>query len=59
MEKPIIVAEIGINHNGDMKLVKNLIALASNYGADYVKFQKKTPNICVPDNQKNIMKQGK
>ena len=52
MERPIIVAEIGINHNGDLKLAKNLIALASNYGADYVKFQKKTPELCVPDHKK-------
>jgi len=55
-EKPIIVAEIGINHNGDIKLAKSLIALAANYGADYVKFQKKTPELCVPDDQKNIRK---
>jgi len=53
MKRPIIVAEIGINHNGDIKIAKNLIALASNYGADYVKFQKKTPDICVPDLQKD------
>lgn len=55
MEKPIIVAEIGINHNGDLRLAKNLISLAKNYGADYVKFQKKSPKLCVPDAQKDVI----
>ena len=45
MKKPIIVAEVGINHNGDLKIAKNLIALAKNYGCDYVKFQKRTINL--------------
>jgi len=54
--KPIIVAEIGINHNGSLPMAKNLIAIASNYGADYVKFQKRNPEICVPDTEKDIRK---
>jgi len=48
MKKPLIVAEIGINHNGDLTIAKSLISLAHNFGADYVKFQKRTPNLCVP-----------
>lgn len=56
MNKPITVAEIGINHNGDLSIAKSLIALAANFGCDCVKFQKKTPEICVPKLQKNIMK---
>lgn len=47
-----IIAEIGINHNGDMKLAKQLIDVASVAGCDYVKFQKRTPEVCVPEEQK-------
>lgn len=50
-----IVAEIGINHNGDLNLVKQLIAVAQNAGCDAVKFQKRTPHVCVPEHQKDIM----
>ena len=37
-----IIAEIGINHNGDMAIAKQLIDAASNAGFDAVKFQKRT-----------------
>jgi N-acetylneuraminate synthase len=56
MNRPVVVAEIGINHNGDLNIAKSLIAMAANFGADLVKFQKKTPEICVPESQKNVMK---
>ena len=49
----IIVGEIGINHNGDINLCKKLIMLSSVAGADYVKIQKRNPDVCVPENQKN------
>lgn len=39
MNKTLIIAEAGVNHNGSMKLAKKLIDLASKSGADYVKFQ--------------------
>ena len=39
MEIPYIIAEIGSNHNGDMKLCKSLIDEAKKVGADCVKFQ--------------------
>jgi len=42
-KKPIIVAEIGCNHMGDLEIAKNLINLAKDCGADYAKFQKRTP----------------
>lgn len=48
-----IIAEIGINHNGDLNLAKKLIDLASLAGCDYVKFQKRTPDLCVPEHQKS------
>ena len=37
-----IVAEIGINHNGDVELAKKMIDVAKNVGCDAVKFQKRT-----------------
>jgi N-acetylneuraminate synthase len=37
-----VIAEIGINHNGDMDLAKRLIAVASAAGCNAVKFQKRT-----------------
>lgn len=37
-----IIAEIGINHNGDLKIAKQLIDLAVETGCDAVKFQKRT-----------------
>ena len=40
-----IIAEIGINHNGDIKLAKKLIEMASLSGCDAVKFQKRTIDI--------------
>ncbi len=49
-----VIAEIGINHNGDMKLVQKLIDEAHLAGANAVKFQKRTPQICVPEEQKSI-----
>jgi N-acetylneuraminate synthase len=54
--KTTIIGEIGINHNGSVKLAKQLIDLAKVARMDYVKFQKRTPEICVPDAQKNIIK---
>lgn len=41
-EQPFIVAEIGINHNGDINLAKKLIDMAVFAGCDAVKFQKRT-----------------
>jgi N,N'-diacetyllegionaminate synthase len=39
MNRVIVIAEAGVNHNGDMALAKGLIDAAANAGADYVKFQ--------------------
>jgi N-acetylneuraminate synthase len=43
--KPFIIAEIGINHNGDINIAKKLIDIAKNAGCDAVKFQKRTLDI--------------
>jgi len=52
-----VIAEIGINHNGDMANTRKLIDAAKHAGVDAVKFQKRTPEICVPDDQKNAMRE--
>jgi N-acetylneuraminate synthase len=46
-----VIAEIGINHNGSLELTKRLIDGAVLAGADAVKFQKRTPELCVPKDQ--------
>ena len=48
-KKPLLIAEIGINHNGSLKLAKELILKAKDCGFDYVKFQKRDLNICIPE----------
>ncbi|MFC0186088.1 N-acetylneuraminate synthase [Pseudarcicella hirudinis] len=51
-----IIAEIGINHNGSLDLAKQLIDEAVAAKADAVKFQKRTPEVCVPKDQWEIMR---
>jgi len=48
-----IIGEIGINHNGSIEKCKKMMLLAKYSGVDYVKIQKRTPELCVPENQKN------
>ncbi len=52
-----IVAEIGINHNGEIELAKRMIDAAVHAGVNAVKFQKRTPELCVPPNQRNHMRE--
>lgn len=52
-----VIAEVGINHNGDVQVAKDLIKAASEAHVDAVKFQKRTPEICVPDHQKGQMRE--
>jgi N-acetylneuraminate synthase len=51
-----IIAEIGINHNGSIDIAKKLIDEAVNARVDAVKFQKRTPEVCVPRDQWEIMR---
>ena len=53
MDKVYIIAEIGINHQGDINIAKRLIDIAAASGCDAVKFQKRNPDICVPEEQKS------
>lgn len=52
-----VVAEIGINHNGDLDIAKRMIKAAKETGVDAVKFQKRTPELCVPPEQRNVMRE--
>ena len=54
--KTQIIAEIGINHNGDLRIAKKLIDIAEFAGCDVVKFQKRNPDVCVPEHQKEVMR---
>jgi N-acetylneuraminate synthase len=54
--KTYFIAEIGINHNGDLDIAKRLIDIASAAGCDSVKFQKRNPDICVPEHEKSKMR---
>jgi YrbI family 3-deoxy-D-manno-octulosonate 8-phosphate phosphatase len=51
-----IIAEIGINHNGSLEIAKQLIDEAVTAKASAVKFQKRTPEICVPRDQWEVMR---
>jgi N-acetylneuraminate synthase len=51
-----IVAEIGINHNGELGYAKRLVDVAFMSGCDAVKFQKRTPEKAVPPEYQNVMR---
>ena len=57
MKKTYIIAEIGINHNGSLDTAKKLIDIAALSGCDAVKFQKRNPDVCVPEHQKGKMRE--
>ena len=52
-----IIAEVGINHNGDLGVAKKIIDAAAHAGADAVKFQKRTPEVCTPLDQQKQMRE--
>ncbi len=56
MQKTYIIAEGGINHNGDIALAKRLVDIAAVAGCDCFKLQKRTPDLCVPEDQKNKLR---
>jgi N-acetylneuraminate synthase len=49
-----VIAEIGINHNGSLAIARKLIDGAVLAGCNAVKFQKRTPELCVPPDQWNL-----
>jgi len=52
-----VIAEAGINHNGDLGIAKQMIDAAVHAGADAVKFQKRTPEVCTPPDQQKQMRE--
>jgi N-acetylneuraminate synthase len=52
-----IIAEIGINHNGDLEMAKKMIDAAVHAGASAVKFQKRSPEVSTPPEQKKQMRE--
>src|SRR5262249_18813403 len=52
-----IVAEIGINHNGSTETAQRLIDAAVLAGCNAVKFQKRTPELCVPERQRDMIRE--
>ncbi len=51
-----IVAEVGINHNGSLETALSLIDRAAEAGCDAVKFQKRSPDHCVPALQRDVIR---
>ena len=56
-ERVYVIAEIGINHNGDLGIAKQLIDVAIVAGCDAVKFQKRNPELAVPPEQRDLMRE--
>ena len=52
-----IIAEIGINHSGSIEECKKMMMLAKVSGCDYAKIQKRNPDLCVPEQQKSVMRE--
>jgi N-acetylneuraminate synthase len=52
-----VIAEIGLNHNGDVEIAKRLIDVAAASGAQAVKFQKRTPHISTPEHMKSQLRE--
>ncbi len=52
-----VIAEIGLNHNGDVEIAKRLIDVAATAGCDAVKFQKRTPEISTPEHMRDVMRE--
>ena len=56
-KRTYLIAEIGINHNGSITDAKKLIKLAKKHDFDAVKFQKRDLDVCIPEHQKNVMRE--
>ena len=52
-----LIAEIGINHNGDLEIAKKLIDATHACGWHCAKFQKRNPDVCVPEHQKGVRRE--
>ena len=52
-----VIAEIGLNHNGDVEIAKQLVDVAADAGAQAVKFQKRTPEISTPEHMREVRRE--
>jgi sialic acid synthase SpsE len=52
-----VIAEIGINHNGDLDIARKLMDVAASAGCQAVKFQKRNPEISTPEAQKSVLRE--
>ena len=57
LQETYFIGEIGINHNGDMQIAKKLIDAVNACGWDCAKFQKRNPDVCVPEHQKSVIRE--
>ncbi len=57
LDRTYLIAEIGINHNGDVEVARRLIDFACVSNWDCVKFQKRNPEVCVPEDQKDAARE--
>ena len=51
-----VIAEIGCNHRGRKEIAIEMITEAAKCGANFAKFQKRNPDVCVPEHQKSVMR---
>lgn len=56
LKEPYFIGEIGINHNGDLQIAKKLIDAIFACNWDCAKFQKRNPDVAVPEKQKSVMR---
>ena len=47
MKRTLIIAEAGVNHNGDLAMAREMVVEAKRAGADYVKFQTAVPELVI------------
>ena len=57
LSRPYLIGEIGINHNGDLQITKKLIDAVYACSWDCAKFQKRDPDVCVPEHQKDVLRE--
>ena len=56
LQRTYLIAEIGINHNGEMSFVKRMIDFANVFQWDCVKLQKRNPEKSVPEQQRSVIR---